>query len=423
MEKDTLSDLPTIRKVIIPETRAPYGQDRTPLAWIGKEAGAEAPPYEQFSGAPISHHLMTELGMWSDFHTIYRRMRMLGVEGTMVYLSKHTRPEGLSMDEDPKQAVKNAYRQIPAAFGAEAFILPKVTEEIAEELVKIMPDVVMSPDYDPAAKEIISGARQKTQKLRGLEVTDPLWQPDPYRTTEAFGRYACEERHPFFMPQDLQFNRENYTSKGVGQIESQATLALAVSALNYSNGTGYTNMLTNNTLSSDGGVGMREEGFYGGMIKALESSGRLELMGIPQGTISSAVSTDGFIFNRNTIDQVLSEAAIKRRKRMLADVPFVLYEINDDGVTRNTTRAERRSMYKDLDLGIELLVEPGRPPKQLENSAKARRVDAGIQKACEDNDILRITSVGGRRWFRHQDTPMYHEPRRLLDAWLESALV
>ncbi|MBT7402599.1 hypothetical protein HN777_02325, partial [Candidatus Woesearchaeota archaeon] len=348
MSEENLSDLPTIRKVIIPETRAPYGQDRTPVAWIGKEAGAGAPPYEQFSGSAISHHLMTELGMWSDVSTIYRRMRMLGVEGTMVYLSKHTRPEGLAMHEDPKQAVKNAYRKIPAAFGAEAFILPRVTEEVAEELVKIMPDVVMSPNYDLAAKEIISGARQKTQKLRGLEVTDPLWQPDHYRSTEAFGRHACEERHPFFMPQDLQFNRENYTLEQVGKIESQATLALSVSALNYSNGTGYTNMLNNNTLSSDGGVGMREEGFYGGIIKALESSGRLELMGIPQGTISAAVSTDGFIFNRNTIDQVLSEAAIKRRKRMLADVPFVLYEIND-GVTYNTTRAERRSMYKDLD--------------------------------------------------------------------------
>ncbi|HET6978628.1 MAG TPA: bifunctional phosphoribosylaminoimidazolecarboxamide formyltransferase/IMP cyclohydrolase [Pyrinomonadaceae bacterium] len=88
-------------------------------------------------------------------------------EETACAIIKHTNPAGVGLGETPAEAYTKALATDPvSAFGGIVAFNRSVDAAAAEEVVKIFTEVVIAPDYDPAALEIL-----KTKKnLRVLRV-------------------------------------------------------------------------------------------------------------------------------------------------------------------------------------------------------------------------------------------------------------
>ena len=88
-------------------------------------------------------------------------------EQTACAIIKHTNPAGVGLGESPAEAYRKALATDPvSAFGGIVAFNRTVDAAAAEEVVKIFTEVLIAPDYDPAALEIL-----KTKKnLRVLRL-------------------------------------------------------------------------------------------------------------------------------------------------------------------------------------------------------------------------------------------------------------
>ncbi len=87
-----------------------------------------------------------------------------------VAIIKHTNPAGLASHDDQLEAYKRAFAGDPvSAFGGIVAFNRKLTKEAAQEAAKIFYEIVIAPDYEPEALQIL----QKKKDLRILKVEGP----------------------------------------------------------------------------------------------------------------------------------------------------------------------------------------------------------------------------------------------------------
>jgi len=91
-------------------------------------------------------------------------------DDTACAIIKHTNPAGVGLGETPAEAYKKALATDPvSAFGGIVAFNRKVDTEAAQELIKIFTEVIIAPEYDAAALEIL----QTKKNLRVLRLKKP----------------------------------------------------------------------------------------------------------------------------------------------------------------------------------------------------------------------------------------------------------
>ena len=109
-----------------------------------------------------------------------------------VVVIKHTNPCGLACHSDQAEAYRRAYAGDPvSAFGGIVGFNRTVTVAAAEEMSSIFYEVVVAPDYEPGALEILSSKRN----LRLLAVSGSEGAPYDVRTLGA-GLPRADTRRP-----------------------------------------------------------------------------------------------------------------------------------------------------------------------------------------------------------------------------------
>ena len=77
-------------------------------------------------------------------------------EQTACAIIKHTNPSGVGVAETPAEAYRKALATDPvSAFGGIVAFNRRVDADAAQEVTKIFTEVVIAPDYDPEALEIL----------------------------------------------------------------------------------------------------------------------------------------------------------------------------------------------------------------------------------------------------------------------------
>src|SRR6185369_4079959 len=86
---------------------------------------------------------------------------------TACAIIKHTNPAGVGLGETPAEAYKKALATDPvSAFGGIVALNRLVNAEAAQEIIKVFTEVLIAPDYDAAALEIL----QSKKNLRILRL-------------------------------------------------------------------------------------------------------------------------------------------------------------------------------------------------------------------------------------------------------------
>ena len=81
-------------------------------------------------------------------------------ETTAVAIIKHTNPAGVGLGQTPSEAYQKALATDPlSAFGGIVAFNCRVDADAAEEVIKIFTEVVIAPDFDPAALEILKAKK------------------------------------------------------------------------------------------------------------------------------------------------------------------------------------------------------------------------------------------------------------------------
>src|SRR5262249_28226033 len=90
-------------------------------------------------------------------------------DDTACAIIKHTNPAGVGLGQTPAQAYIKALATDPvSAFGGIVAFNRSVDAEAAQEVVKIFTEVVIAPEYDAAAVEVL----QSKKNLRVLRVKE-----------------------------------------------------------------------------------------------------------------------------------------------------------------------------------------------------------------------------------------------------------
>jgi phosphoribosylaminoimidazolecarboxamide formyltransferase/IMP cyclohydrolase len=93
-------------------------------------------------------------------------------EQTACAIIKHTNPAGVGLGTTTAEAYKKALATDPvSAFGGIVAFNKPVDAEAAEEVVKIFTEVLIAPDYDPAALEILK--TKKNLRVLRLKLEEP----------------------------------------------------------------------------------------------------------------------------------------------------------------------------------------------------------------------------------------------------------
>ncbi|HEX6717380.1 MAG TPA: bifunctional phosphoribosylaminoimidazolecarboxamide formyltransferase/IMP cyclohydrolase [Pyrinomonadaceae bacterium] len=96
-------------------------------------------------------------------------------ERTVCAIIKHTNPAGVALGETPAEAYKKALATDPvSAFGGIVAFNRVVDEAAAQEVIKIFTEVVIAPDYEAPALEILQ-TKKNLRVLRLLSVGADKW--------------------------------------------------------------------------------------------------------------------------------------------------------------------------------------------------------------------------------------------------------
>jgi phosphoribosylaminoimidazolecarboxamide formyltransferase/IMP cyclohydrolase len=126
-------------------------------------AGQRSSCYEQLGGKELSYNNLLDLegaaGLAQEF------------EQSAVVLVKHTVPCGAAVGEDTVETYRRAFAtDTSSPFGGIVGLNRPVTQALAAELAEIFYEVIVAPDFEPGALEIL----RKKKNLRLIKLSAPL---------------------------------------------------------------------------------------------------------------------------------------------------------------------------------------------------------------------------------------------------------
>ncbi|MHC6179170.1 bifunctional phosphoribosylaminoimidazolecarboxamide formyltransferase/IMP cyclohydrolase [Clostridium sp. JNZ X4-2] len=134
-----------------------YGENPHQSAAYYTETVGKAPmkDFEQFNGKKLSYNNMRDMDMaWKAVNEF---------DGICCVAVKHNTPCGVAIGEDLHEAYVKAYECDPTSiFGGIIALNRKLDAVTAEEIVKIFVEIVIAPDFDETAVEIL----KKKKNLR-----------------------------------------------------------------------------------------------------------------------------------------------------------------------------------------------------------------------------------------------------------------
>ena len=137
-------------------------------------------------------------------------------ERPCVAIIKHANPCGIAVADDVAEAHRLAHACDPvSAFGGVIAVNRPVTVELARQIVPIFTEVVLAPDYEEGALEVLSAKKN----LRVLQVEPPA--RGSYEFKQISGGLLVQERDDIDAPGD---SPENWTL-AAGAPADEATLA------------------------------------------------------------------------------------------------------------------------------------------------------------------------------------------------------
>ena len=137
-------------------------------------------------------------------------------ERPCVAIIKHANPCGIAVADDVAEAHRLAHACDPvSAFGGVIAVNRPVSVELARQIVPIFTEVVLAPDYEEGALEVLSAKKN----LRVLQVEPPA--RGSYEFKQISGGLLVQERDDIDAPGD---SPENWTL-AAGALADEATLA------------------------------------------------------------------------------------------------------------------------------------------------------------------------------------------------------
>ncbi|RJP80320.1 MAG: bifunctional phosphoribosylaminoimidazolecarboxamide formyltransferase/IMP cyclohydrolase PurH [Candidatus Zixiibacteriota bacterium] len=143
--------------------------------------GMAAVPYEQLGGKELSYNNLLDLegaiGLAQEFTE------------PAVALIKHTVPCGAAVGGDLVETYRRAFAtDTSSPFGGIVGVNRTVTADLARELAEVFYEVIVAPDYEPEALEIL----RRKKNLRLIRLLEPLGQGIEMRS--AAGGLLAQER-------------------------------------------------------------------------------------------------------------------------------------------------------------------------------------------------------------------------------------
>jgi phosphoribosylaminoimidazolecarboxamide formyltransferase/IMP cyclohydrolase len=176
--------------------------------------------------------------------------------GPTVVVVKHTNPCGLASNDDLAEAYRRAFAGDPvSAFGGIVAVNRRFTAAIAQEIGKTFYEIIIAPDYDEAALDLL----RKKRDLRILRATPPSLAGLDYRRVG--GGLLVQERDDIpdtqiepkavtqRKPTDAEMRDLLFANRAVKHIKSNAIVFVKDSAL-VGMGAGQPNRVTSVMLAA-----------------------------------------------------------------------------------------------------------------------------------------------------------------------------
>jgi phosphoribosylaminoimidazolecarboxamide formyltransferase / IMP cyclohydrolase len=198
---------------------------------------------------------------------------------------KHTNPCGVATDSDIATAFERAYNaDALSAFGGIISLNRKCTASIAQSISKVFAEIVIAPEYDPEALEILS----KKKKLRVLEISDFYRQGTTMEYKSINGGLLAQESNQFNVePSNLELKTINKASN-----EDLKTALFGWKVLKHVKSNGILIAKDNTTV----GIGM-------GQVSRVDAV-NLALQKAEDNSVGSVLLSDAFFPFRDSIDLI-----------------------------------------------------------------------------------------------------------------------
>ncbi|SPF67728.1 phosphoribosylaminoimidazolecarboxamide formyltransferase/IMP cyclohydrolase [Propionibacterium ruminifibrarum] len=166
-----------------------YGENSHQRAAVYATAGAGLVGAELLGGKAMSYNNYTD--------TDAARRAAYDFDEPAVAIIKHANPCGIAVGADVAEAHRKAHAcDSLSAFGGVIAANRPVSLEMAQAVKEIFTEVIVAPDYDPAALELL----QTKKNLRILKAED--YRPDPYMWREVSGGLLLSEPDRLDAPGD-----------------------------------------------------------------------------------------------------------------------------------------------------------------------------------------------------------------------------
>lgn len=171
-----------------------YGENPHQSAALYVDAtGSGIAHAELLHGTPLSYNNIL------DGDAALRSIREFTQPGCVVV--KHTNPCGLALHPDQKEAYLRAFSgDSVSAYGGIVGFNTTVTVAATEAMKGVFYEVMIAPDYEPAALEILS----KRQKLRVLKVANFFTHPSSFEVKTVSGGVLLQSPNPPIKDKDAE---------------------------------------------------------------------------------------------------------------------------------------------------------------------------------------------------------------------------
>lgn len=239
--------------------------------------------FEQLHGKEISFNNMNDLTGTVMSLKEFDRPTVVGV--------KHTNPSGIGSGDDINEAFDKAYEcDDISIFGGIIAINSTVTKYIAEKINAIFIEIVIAPDYEPEALEILK-SKKNIRILKSENIVSTKWQDLKFK--EVMNGMLVQEKD------DLLYNEEEFkvVSKRQPIQEELDNMIFGIKAIKNANSNGVVLVKNEGTI----GYGFGEVRRSWAVEKAIERAGeKIE---------GCVLASDGFFFE-DTIE-LLHENGVK----------------------------------------------------------------------------------------------------------------
>ncbi|PIZ95329.1 MAG: bifunctional phosphoribosylaminoimidazolecarboxamide formyltransferase/inosine monophosphate cyclohydrolase [Candidatus Magasanikbacteria bacterium CG_4_10_14_0_2_um_filter_37_12] len=206
---------------------------------------------------------------------------------------KHANPCGVATGTDMLNVFKRAYSADSlSAFGGIIAINRTCTKEIADEIVRVYAEIVLAPDYDTNALEVL--AKKKNMRVLALNNVTQSFRPDWQELKYIDGGLLVQDvDQQIIQKDDLQFPTEKKPTD-----EEIDTMLFAWKVLKHIKSNGIL-LAKNNTTT---GIGMGQVSRVDAVKLAITKAG--------EKTAGSILASDAFFPFRDNIDEA-AKAGIK----------------------------------------------------------------------------------------------------------------